>query len=168
MLALVLDGTTPLPGIPPAAEGGGGPGAGKGGGAGKGKGTPPLTLPSIGPAGNGSILSAWDPVSMTERWRAQGGAAGFNSGGTLSTAGNLVFSSVNTRLLVFRADNGQQLLDLHTGLSQMGPPMTFMLDGKQVIMVAGGPAQQGGGGRGGAGAGAGAAKGAPAPAATKQ
>ena len=104
---------------------------------------------------------------MTERWRAQGGAAGFNSGGTLSTAGNLVFSSVNNRLLVFRADNGQQLLDLPTGLSQMGPPMTFMLDGKQVVMVAGGPAQQGGGGFGGGG-GAGAAKGGPAPAAAKQ
>jgi hypothetical protein len=104
-------------------------------------------------------------VTQTERWRAQGGAAGFNQGGTLSTGGNLVFSSVNNRLLVFRADNGQLLLDLPTGLAQMGPPMTFMLDGKQVIMVAGGPAQQGGG-RGGAGAGA--AKGGPAPGAAKQ
>jgi len=163
LIALVLDGTTPLPGAPDPNAAPAGPGAGKGGGAGKGKASPP-SPPSIGPSGNGSILSAWDPVTQTERWRAQGGAAGFNQGGTLSTAGNLVFSSVNTRLLVFRADNGQLLLDLPTGLSQMGPPMTFMLDGKQVIMVAGGPAQQGGGGGGGAGA----AKGGPAPGAAKQ
>jgi len=164
LIALVLDGTTPLPGAPDPNAAPAGPGAGKGGGGGKGKAGPP-SPPSIGPSGNGSILSAWDPVTQTERWRAQGGAAGFNQGGTLSTAGNLVFSSVNTRLLVFRADNGQLLLDLPTGLTQMGPPMTFMLDGKQVIMVAGGPAQQGGGGGGG---GAGAAKGGPAPGAAKQ
>jgi hypothetical protein len=93
-------------------------------------------------------------VAQRERWRAQGGAAGFNSGGTLATAGNLVFSSVNNRLLAFRADTGEQLLDLETGLSQMGPPMTFMADGKQIVAVAGGPPQQGGG-RGGPGGGGG-------------
>ena len=90
-----------------------------------------------------------------ERWRAQGGAAGFNQGGTLSTAGKVVFSSVNNKLVAYRADTGEQVLDLPTGLSQMGPPMTFLLDGKQYVAVAGGP--PGGGGRGG-----GAAAGAPA------
>src|SRR5262249_18558556 len=70
----------------------------------------------------------------------------------LSTAGNLVFSSVINRLIAYRADTGEQLLDLDTHLSQMGPPMTFMLDGKQYIAVAGGPQAvhgAGGGGRGG-------------------
>jgi len=103
-------------------------------------------------------LIAWDPVAAKEKWR--GLSAGFNQGGSLSTAGNLVFSSVNTRLLAYRADTGEQLLDLQTGLSQMGPPMTFMLDGKQYLVVAGGPAQAGGG-RGGAGRGAPPAAGAP-------
>lgn len=93
-------------------------------------------IPSIGPAGNGNILVAWDPVAQKERWR--GLSAGFNQGGTLSSA-DLVFSSVNDRLLAYRADNGDQLLDLHTNLSQMSPPMTFMIDGKQYIAVAGGP-----------------------------
>jgi hypothetical protein len=52
--------------------------------------------------------------------------------------------------MVFRADTGERLLDLLTGLSQMGPPMTFMIDGKQYVVVAGGPAQAGGrGGQGG-------------------
>jgi quinohemoprotein ethanol dehydrogenase len=96
---------------------------------------------------------AWDPIAAKERWR--GLSAGFNQGGTLSTAGNLVFASVNTRLIVYRADNGDQLMDITTGLSQMGPPMTFMLDGKQYIAIAGGPPPAGGGGRGGAGGGGG-------------
>ena len=58
------------------------------------------------PQDRGNILVAWDPVAKNERWR--GLAAGFNQGGTLSTAGNLVFSSVNTRLLAYRADTGEQ------------------------------------------------------------
>ena len=33
-------------------------------------------------------------------------------------------------------------MDITTGLSQMGPPMTFMLDGKQYVAIAGGPAQR--------------------------
>jgi PQQ-dependent dehydrogenase (methanol/ethanol family) len=115
---------------------------------------PPSLIPSIGPEGRGNIMVAWDPVAKTERWR--GLAAGYNQGGTLSTAGNLVFSSVNTRLLAYRADTGEQVLDLATGLSQMGPPMTFMLDGKQYIAVAGGPPPVPGAGRGGFGGGAGA------------
>jgi quinohemoprotein ethanol dehydrogenase len=83
-----------------------------------------------------------------------------------------VFASVNTRLLVYRTDNGDVLMDITTGLSQMGPPMTFMLDGKQYVAVAGGPPQVGGGrgGPGGGGRGAAQAPGAAtaAPAAPPQ
>jgi len=93
--------------------------------------------PSIGPEGHGNILVAWDPVAQKERWR--GISAGYNQGGTLSAA-NLVFVSVNTRLLAYRADNGDQLLDITTGLSLMGPPITFMIDGKQYVALAGSPA----------------------------
>ncbi len=149
-----------------------GGGAGRGGaGRGRGAATPPgvesaaapaappvpppppqSQIPSIGPEGRGNILVAWDPVARKERWR--GLAAGFNQGGTLATAGNLVFSSVNNRLLAYRADTGEQVLDLATGLSQMGPPMTFMLDGKQYVAVAGGPPQAAGAGSGAGGRGA--------------
>jgi len=138
-------------GAPPA----GGPGGGRGP-----AGPPPPSPPSIGPEGRGNILVAWDPIAGKERWR--GLSAGFNQGGTLATAGNLVFASVNTRLLVYRADNGDVLMDITTGLSQMGPPMTFMLDGKQYVAIAGGPPQVGGG-RGGAGGGGGGRGAAPAP-----
>ncbi len=133
-----------------AAAGGAGRGGGagappaRGPGGGRGPaGPPPPSPPSIGPEGRGNILVAWDPIAGKERWR--GLSAGFNQGGTLSTAGNLVFASVNTRLIVYRADNGDVLMDITTGLSQMGPPMTFMLDGKQYVAIAGGPPQVGGG-----------------------
>ncbi|MEO8097559.1 MAG: PQQ-binding-like beta-propeller repeat protein [Acidobacteriota bacterium] len=164
--AVVVAGNAP-------AAGAGGPGAAKGGGGAPGRGAakgPPVPQPpSVGPTGRGNILSAWDPVTQTERWRAENAAAGYNQGGTLSTAGNLVFSSAPTagqsHLLAFKADTGEKVLDLPTGLSQLGPPMTFMLDGKQYIVIAGGPIQAGGGGfGGGGGGGAGAAKGgAPVP-----
>lgn len=102
----------------------------------------PSPLPSIGPQGHGTILVAWDPVAQKERWR--GLSAGFSQGGTLS-AGDLVFVSVDTKLIVYRADNGDQLADITTGLSQMAPPMTFMIDGKQYVVVSGSPLHAGSG-----------------------
>lgn len=100
----------------------------------------PLTLTAFGPDGpSGNVLYAWDPVARKERWRAAGAGAGPFAGGSLSTAGNLVFSSVNDRLLAFRADTGEKLLELQTGLSQMSAPITFLVQGKQYIAVAGGP-----------------------------
>jgi quinohemoprotein ethanol dehydrogenase len=97
---------------------------------------PDAALPKIGPEGKGNILIAWDPVAGKERWR--GLAAGQTQGGTLS-AGNLVFVSLDKRLMAYRADNGDQLLDVPTGLTMMTPPMTFMIDGKQYVAVSGGP-----------------------------
>ncbi len=112
----------------------------------------PEPLAAIGPDGpTGNVLYAWDPIARKERWRAAGAGAGPFAGGSLSTAGNLVFSSVNNRLLVFRADTGEQLLDLNLYTSQLGPPISFTIDGKQYIGVPGGPA---------AGAGFGAGRGA--------
>jgi outer membrane protein assembly factor BamB len=121
----------------------------------------PEPLAQIGPDGpTGNVLYAWDPIARKERWRAAGAGAGPFSGGSLSTGGNLVFSSVNNRLMAFRADTGEKLLDLDLHTSQMGPPISFVIDGKQYISVAAGPA---GGGGFGAGGGRGAAKAGDAP-----
>jgi len=98
--------------------------------------------PSIGPepieTGNHGALVAWDPVAQQMRWRMPGG--GGIGGGTLTTAGNLVFQVINDgRLLAYSADKGEKLLEIQTGLrSGMGPPITFQLDGKQYIAVMGG------------------------------
>ena len=123
----------------------------------------PEPLPAIGPDGvTGNVLYAWDPIARKERWRAAGAGAGPFSGGSLATAGNLVFSSVANRLMAFRADTGEKLLDLDLHMSQMGPPISFTVDGMQYISVTGGP--QGGGGFGAGGGGRGASKAGDAPA----
>ncbi len=125
---------------------------------------PPKAPPMIGPApieGQRGALVAWDPVAQKEKWRTPGG--GGIGGGTLTTAGNLVFQVVNDgRLVVYSADKGEKLLDVQTGLrGGMGPPITYMLDGKQHISFLGGTGAVGG--RGAPPAGAGPGPGAPAP-----
>jgi quinohemoprotein ethanol dehydrogenase len=111
----------------------------------------------------GSWLVAINPSTQQEKWRAQGG--GSIGGGALTTAGNLVFQTVNNgRLLAYRADTGEKLLELATNQTGgMGPPITFMVDGKQYIAVAGGTGPRGGGRGGAPPAAAGTAPAAPAP-----
>ena len=99
---------------------------------------PPAIGPEAPPAGQTNVLMAWDPVTQKERWRAQGG--GSINGGTVTTAGNLVFQVISDgRLVAYSADKGEKLLDIQTGLrAGMGPPMTYMLDGKQYVALMGG------------------------------
>jgi quinohemoprotein ethanol dehydrogenase len=105
-------------------------------------------LPVIGPQVTGAFLVAWDVVSQKEAWRVQGG--GSIGGGTVTTGSNLVFQSLgNGRLRALTADKGEQLIEIPTGQTGgMGPPITYMVDGKQYVAVAGGQGI-GGGGRGG-------------------
>jgi hypothetical protein len=51
-----------------------------------------------------------------------------------------VFQTVNDgRLFAYSADKGEKLLEIPTGLrSGTGPPITFLLDGKQYIALMGG------------------------------
>ena len=99
--------------------------------------------PSIGPApidgpGGRGALVAWDPAKQEMRWRRPGG--GGIGGGTMTTAGNLVFQALGDgRLLAYTADKGEKLLEIQTGLSSgMGPPITYRLDGKQYVALMGG------------------------------
>src|SRR5439155_11238824 len=90
------------------------------------------------PEGQRGALVAWDPVTQKERWRNNGG--GSTGGGTVTTAGNLVFQVVpDGHLIAYSADKGEKLLDINTGLrGGMGPPITYMLDGKQYVTLMGG------------------------------
>jgi quinohemoprotein ethanol dehydrogenase len=97
--------------------------------------------PAIGPPavdGQRTVLLAWDPVTQTERWRAPAGGARF--GGTLTTAGNLVFQVVpDGRFIAYDAENGKKLLELQTETKTgMGPPITYVVDGKQYVSFMGG------------------------------
>ncbi len=132
---------------------------------------PPAARPSpaaIGPKpveGQRGILVAWDPITQKQRWQAPGG--GGIGGGTVTTAGNLVFQVIpDGRLMAYSADKGEKLLEVQTGLrGGMGPPITYQLDGKQYVSLMGGtgpvvfgpPPGGGAAGRGGANAPAGAA-----------
>jgi quinohemoprotein ethanol dehydrogenase len=111
--------------------------------------TPKSPPPSIGPTGTGNTLVAWDPVAGKARWTVQGG--GGSSGGTVTTAGNLVIQVVPTgQLRAYSADKGEKLLEIQTDLrGAMGPPMTYMLDGKQYITLMGGQGAAGSGFGGG-------------------
>src|SRR5262249_34819452 len=102
------------------------------------------TLPKVGPPtpeGQRGSLIAWDPITQKERWRTPGG--GGIGGGTVTTASNLVFQVVNDgRLMAYTADKGEKLFEVQTGLrGGMVPPITFMLDGKQYVALAGGTGQ---------------------------
>ncbi|MEO8258772.1 MAG: PQQ-dependent dehydrogenase, methanol/ethanol family [Acidobacteriota bacterium] len=103
--------------------------------------------PIDGPGGRGALV-AWDPVAQQMRWRQPGG--GGIGGGTMTTAGNLVFQTVNDgRLLAYSADRGEKLLELQTGLrSGMGPPITYRLDGRQYVALMGGVGSTGAGNAG--------------------
>jgi quinohemoprotein ethanol dehydrogenase len=103
---------------------------------------PAKTLPSVGPKAQegdrGGALIAWDPVTQKERWRRPGG--GSIGGGTVTTAGNLVIQVIpDGRLVAYSADKGDKLLEIQTGLrGGMGPPITYLVDGKQYISFMGG------------------------------
>jgi PQQ-dependent dehydrogenase (methanol/ethanol family) len=106
--------------------------------------------PVSGPDLTGNLLIAWDPVTQSIRWSKQGG--GSTGGGTMTTAGNLVFQVIPTGMFrAYSADKGDLLLEIQTNLrSAMGPPMTYMLDGKQYVTIAGGQGAAGTGFGGGA------------------
>ena len=102
----------------------------------------PHEIPAaIGPDATGSALLAWDPVAGKERWRVSGGGA--SGGGTLSTASNLVIQVLsNGTVRAYTADKGEKVFEVNTGMRNgMGPPVTYMIDGKQYIAMLGGAGQ---------------------------
>jgi hypothetical protein len=63
-----------------------------------------------------------------------------SGGGVLSTAGNLVFqvtgpAGPNGSLYAYTADKGQKLFEVALGQGSAGPPITYMIDGKQYVAV---------------------------------
>jgi quinohemoprotein ethanol dehydrogenase len=95
---------------------------------------------SIGPVAPDGVrggLQAWDPVNQKLAWRADGG--GGIGGGTVTTAGNLVFQVINDGTFrAYSADKGEKLFEAKTGRTGMGPPITYEADGKQYVAFLGG------------------------------
>ena len=80
-------------------------------------------------------LIAWDPVKQKEAWR-QEHVSPWN-GGTLTTAGNLVFQgTADGRFVAYNATSGEKLWDSPTGTGVVAAAATYMVDGKQYVSVA--------------------------------
>ena len=89
--------------------------------------------------GPGTVLLAWDPVENREVWRKEG--VGGN-GGTLSTAGNLVFRGSGDRLIAHDAQTGEQLWEARVG-DDTATPVTYELDGRQYVSILAGTTENG-------------------------
>ncbi|MDP6980283.1 MAG: PQQ-dependent dehydrogenase, methanol/ethanol family [Myxococcota bacterium] len=79
-------------------------------------------------------LVAWDPKAQKEAWRVE--HSGAWNGGTLTTAGNLVFQgTADARLKAFRANDGKLLWEFPTQTGVVAPAMTYELDGEQYLSI---------------------------------
>ncbi len=86
-----------------------------------------------------SLLSApaWDPVKQKEAWRVD--HASVWNGGTLATAGNLVFQgAADGRFVAYGADSGRKLWEMPIQTGAMAGPISYSVDGEQYVAVAAG------------------------------
>ena len=89
-------------------------------------------LKSKAPRKAESRLVAWDPVQQREVWRT--GVLGTIGGGTLSTAGGLVFQGTNVgRFVAYDAKDGRELWSIDAQTGVVAAPSSFELDGQQYI-----------------------------------
>ena len=80
-------------------------------------------------------LIAWDPVAQKEKWVVEH-VSPWN-GGTLSTAGNLVFQgTADGRFMAYDARDGKKLWEAATGTGVVAAPSTYEVDGQQYVSVA--------------------------------
>ena len=80
-------------------------------------------------------LLAWDPVAQKAAWSVEH-VSPWN-GGTLTTAGNVVFQgTADGRFVAYHAASGEKLWEAPTGTGVVAAPSTYMVDGKQYVSVA--------------------------------
>jgi len=91
----------------------------------------------VGVGSIGSFLTAIDPRTGRIAWRRQyPGGGGGGGGGILATAGRLVFTGdAANNIVAYDAQNGKPLWNARIG-SVTNPPQTYMIDGRQYLLVA--------------------------------
>ncbi|HEU4626886.1 MAG TPA: PQQ-dependent dehydrogenase, methanol/ethanol family [Steroidobacteraceae bacterium] len=101
----------------------------------------PASGPPKGPTGaaNSAYLLAWNPVTQSEAWRANG-----RGNGVLATAGNLVFQGRSRagllgELVAFRADTGERVWSYNTPNAIVAGPVMYSVGGEQYVAVSSGP-----------------------------
>jgi PQQ-dependent dehydrogenase (methanol/ethanol family) len=79
-------------------------------------------------------LVAWDPVAQKARWEVQRDWPW--NGGTLATAGNLVFEgTAHGEFEAYSADKGTQLWSFQTHRGVLAGPITYRVNGAQYVAV---------------------------------
>lgn len=83
--------------------------------------------------GKGALL-AWNPVSQTQSWRVP--LDTLWNGGTLTTAGDLVFQgTADGYFSAYHASTGERLWQFNAGLGIVGAPISYAVRGKQYVSV---------------------------------
>lgn len=86
-----------------------------------------------GEEGTGGVV-AWDPVKNTAAWRVKYPRSW--NGGTLATAGNLVFAGDGEGILhAYDARNGTELWKFDAKLGIIGAPITYAVNGRQYVSI---------------------------------
>jgi quinohemoprotein ethanol dehydrogenase len=79
-------------------------------------------------------LVAWDPATQREAWRVDFPQP--KSGGTMTTAGNLVFQGrADGTFTAYGAASGKPLWNFDAGVGVSAAPMTYEIDGRQYVAV---------------------------------
>ncbi len=79
-------------------------------------------------------LAAWDPVAQREVWHAD--LKGLWHGGTLATAGNLVFQGTSTgNFSAYQANSGKKLWSIPVETAIIAPPISYEVGGEQYVAV---------------------------------
>lgn len=79
-------------------------------------------------------LVAWDPVQQKEAWSVKRPIPW--NGGTLATAGNLVFEgTADGHFEAYRADTGEKLWSASAGTSVMAGPVAYTVNDEQYVAV---------------------------------
>jgi quinohemoprotein ethanol dehydrogenase len=115
---------------PDPRAGGGAHGLGR---AGQDKRTTPMPIwgPDAATVGRGG-LQARDPKTNQIKWVKPGRGTG-STGGTMTTASNLVFQVAGTSLYAYKADTGEELLALPFNLGGGAAPITYIADNTQYV-----------------------------------
>jgi quinohemoprotein ethanol dehydrogenase len=86
------------------------------------------------PGDGHGYLVAMDPVTQKEAWRVQ--HQGLWNGGTLATAGGLVFQGTADGFFkAFDAKTGKEVWKFDAGLGIVGAPISYSVDGKQYVSI---------------------------------